>query len=178
LLFEPKANAISPLNAVTTWPTSSTSCAAQIRETYKEQENGATYNVAQVIRPSQPWSNVYVNNITKADTPSFIEECLAQSSQEIQSIAADYLEQAADDITNQTLVTLARAALQVMSPNIPRPPRASQGKQKWKHEDQRDVECDGRCEAKQVTFPGVPLQVISSNLANTALGRSKKRKHN
>ena len=110
--------------------------------------------------------------------PSFIEDCLVQPPRKFQSIEEDYLERAADGVGNQTLVSLAQAALEAMSKDISISPRASQGKRKREYEDHRGQEGDGRCEPKQVTCPGAPLQVISSNLANTAWGRSKKWKHN
>jgi len=84
------------------------------------------------MRPTQVWSNVYVNNVTKADTPSFIEECLAlapASPRIAQSIEADD----ACSLARGTLEQAARAALQAMLNNNISSPQP--GKRKWKDED-------------------------------------------
>ena len=84
------------------------------------------------MRPTQVWSNVYVNNVTKADTPSFIEECLALAPSPpwtAHSIEADD----ACSLARGTLEQAARAALQAMLNNNISSPQA--GKRKRKDED-------------------------------------------
>jgi len=103
VLFEPKANANSPLNAGTMGQ-EPTFRAIEVREAYRESENSGTCNLAQIMRPLQVWQNNYINNVTRADSPSDVEEVPAPSSPRIaQSIEAD-------DACNLARGTLERAA--------------------------------------------------------------------
>lgn len=126
---------------------------------------------AQAMRPTQVWSNVHVNNVTKADTPSFIEQCLASSSPRIvQNIEADD----ACSLARDTLERAARAALQAMSSNVISIAQAGEGTRK--REDHSGEEGHDTGYSAQVTLSRAPLQVKSSNFANTARPRNEKRK--